>query len=144
MTVQHDLRLEDHLAWYDFSYQMGLHKGVAALPFIGPHVARRRRTRYESNLPAPQNQTAFGPRAVEISPQKVREYGEAFDFSVPWEEIALIGVSNDHCFFAHVTMNAIIVPMRSLSTTEREAILLWIQKNEKSRSLLRYSSSWGK
>jgi hypothetical protein len=133
MILAYTLAVEDHLAWYDF-YTTVLHppSGYKAIPLLGTIFCRRERIKFREQMTAAWNHLALGPRSIELSAKGVREFNDAFEFYLCWEEQTVIVATTNHLFLAHETMNSRIIPFRTCQPpTEREAIISYVQQYSK-------------
>lgn len=127
MTVSYELSQADHLAWYD--HCLLLPSGQSARSAF-PILAGVRRWRYARQLRAFGSKGAFGPRTLELGPKAVREFSAGFDFSTPWQDVALVSLTPTHLFIAYSSMNAHIVPLRCLgSAAAREEFVASAQSH---------------
>jgi hypothetical protein len=124
MLVRYELTPADHLAWFDYHTAYVAGPWPARLPLLGPALLERRRERFARDIAAAASAAALGERSVELSVAGVREFSSSFDFSTAWPDLAFAALTPEHVFFAHPSMNAHIVPLRSFgSDAARESFV---------------------
>jgi hypothetical protein len=124
MTLDYELKLEDHLAWYNAYLALFPPTGMAGFPIFGAFIARNRRNRFMRGILSADNHLALGRRSIELSARGAREFNECFDFFMTWQEYTLVVLTDDHVFLAHPNMNARIIPLRACPTHEAKQDLL--------------------